>query len=74
MFTAAWVAWMGLFVAIEGLALYRKQPGDTLSEHVSRWFHTAKGIVPDRTTRLRRFALVAFMAWLSAHFPAGGTF
>ncbi|MGW0705099.1 hypothetical protein ACWD4G_03825 [Streptomyces sp. NPDC002643] len=74
MFTVAWVAWIGLFVVIEGAALYLKEPGDTLSEHIWKWFHTAKGVVPDRTTRLRRFVLVAFMAWLSAHFLTGGTF
>ncbi|WP_254708967.1 hypothetical protein [Streptomyces lunaelactis] len=74
MFTAAWVGWIASFCVIEGVALYRKQPDDTLSEHIWRWFHTAKGTVPDRTTRLRRFVLVAFMAWLSAHLLTGGTF
>jgi hypothetical protein len=73
-FTAAWVGWIAAFCAIEGVALYRRQPGDTLSEHVWKWFHTAKDTVPDRTTRLRRFVLVAFLAWLSAHFLTGGTF
>ncbi|MEU7030060.1 hypothetical protein AB0A60_25685 [Streptomyces sp. NPDC046275] len=74
MFTAAWIAWIGAFCVIEGAALYLKEPGDTFSEHIWKWFHTAKGTVPDRTTRLRRFVLVAFMAWLSAHFLTGGVF
>ncbi|MEU3091958.1 hypothetical protein ACWCQ0_43815 [Streptomyces massasporeus] len=74
MFTVAWVAWLGFFVVIEGAALHLKEPGDTLSEHIWKWFHTAKDTVPDRTTRLRRFVLVAFLAWLSAHFLTDGTF
>jgi hypothetical protein len=73
-FTAAWVGWIAAFCVIEGVALYRKQPGDSLSEHVWKWFHTSKDIVPDRTTRLRRSLLVAFLAWLFAHFLTGRTF
>ncbi|WP_128637455.1 hypothetical protein [Streptomyces sp. C] len=74
MFTAAWVAWIASFVVIEGVALARRQPGDTLSEHVWKWFHTAKDTVPDGTTRLRRAVLACGMAWLSIHFLTGGTF
>lgn len=42
----------------------RKGSGDTLSEHVWRVFHTKKGAKTDGTTGLRRFALLAFVAWL----------
>jgi len=72
-FEYAWAAWAGAFVVIEGIALYRRQPGDTLSEQVWKIFHTAKGTVPDKTTRARRFALLAFVSWLAVHFMTGGT-
>lgn len=76
MFTAAWVAWIAAFVVIEGIALYRKKEGDTLSEHVWKWFGTARDgrpqSQPSGWVRLRRFALLAFMVWLSVHFLTGG--
>ncbi|MEV7731580.1 hypothetical protein AB0O75_05585 [Streptomyces sp. NPDC088921] len=74
MFTAARVGWIAAFCVIYGVALYRKQPDNSLSEHVWKGFYTSMDIVPDRTARLRRFVLVAFLAWLSAHFLRGGTF
>jgi hypothetical protein len=70
----AWIAWLAAFVAIEGKALFNKTEGDTLSEHVWRWFGTAKLTKPSGWVRLRRFVLLAFMAWLSVHFLTGGTF
>ncbi|MGW3323894.1 hypothetical protein [Streptomyces virginiae] len=78
-FEIAWASWAGAFVVIEGVALYRKQPGDTLSEQIWRIFgtrrdieYTAKGAQPRGLLRARRFALVAFLAWLAAHFLSGG--
>jgi hypothetical protein len=72
-YTIAWLAWLGAFVVIEGRALTNKASEDTLSEHVWRWFavrdKSRKGLI-----RARRFALLAFMAWLSAHFLTGGRF
>ncbi|QPB09990.1 hypothetical protein CPT_Sitrop_076 [Streptomyces phage Sitrop] len=72
--TWLWVGWLAAFLVIEGVALKRKAPGDTLSEHVWKWFHTDKLTKPTGTTRLRRFVLLAFMAWLSVHFLTGGLF
>ncbi|QAX95456.1 hypothetical protein SEA_BARTHOLOMEWSD_5 [Streptomyces phage BartholomewSD] len=73
--TWAWIAWLGAFVAIEGKALFNKTKGDTLSEHVWKWFATQKvGNDPTGWVRLRRFTLLAFMAWLSVHFLTGGKF
>lgn len=69
-----WVGWLAAFCVIEGVALARKAPGDTLSEHVWAWFHTAKGAKTDGTTRLRRFALLALVTWLAVHFLTGGLF
>jgi hypothetical protein len=76
-FEIAWAAWAGAFVVIEGIALYRKQPGDTLSEQVWRIFGTRRDAAypkgqPSGLLRLRRFALVAFLGWLAAHFLTGG--
>ena len=72
LFQYLWIAWLGLFLAIEGVALANKAPGDTLSEHVRKWFHTAKGQKVDGTTKVRRLVLLSFMAWLSVHFLTGG--
>lgn len=76
--TWAWIAWIAAFCTIEGKALFNKTKGDTLSEHVWRWFATeriAKAAgQPTGWVRLRRFGLLAFMAWLTAHFLTGGLF
>jgi hypothetical protein len=75
-YTIAWLVWLGAFGVIEGRALFNKQPGDTLSEHVWRWFATQQGSTgtPSGWVRMRRFTLLAFLAWLSAHFLTGGRF
>jgi hypothetical protein len=84
-FTWSWLVWIGLFVAIEGLAFAMHGKGFTLSEHVWKWFsipdandrHNNAIRNPQPVTwliRLRRFALLAFLAWLSLHFLTGGRF
>jgi hypothetical protein len=76
--TWAWIGWLAYFTVVEGAALYRSRPGDTLSEHVWMWFGTVRQrpgeLVRPRSgwTQARRFVLVAFLAWLSAHFLTGG--
>ncbi|WJN62782.1 hypothetical protein [Streptomyces phage phiScoe2] len=72
--TWAWLAWIAAFLVIEGKALFNKTEGDTLSEHVWKWFGTSKLEKPSGWVRLRRFTLLAFMAWLSVHFLTGGIF
>lgn len=74
-----WLAWLGYFAVVEGMALANARSGDTLSEHVWAWFGTGRGPGPTGRcasgwTRLRRFALLAFLAWLVAHFLTGGLF
>ena len=69
--TIAWLVWLVAFCVIEGLALYNRTPGDTLSEHVWRWLMPCRGA---RAWRIRRFALLSFMAWLSLHFLTEGRF
>ncbi|WJN62622.1 hypothetical protein [Streptomyces phage phiScoe10] len=71
-FETAWAAWAGAFVVIEGIALYRKDKNDTLSEQVWRIFHTQRGQQKTKTTQARRAVLVMFLCWLVAHFLSGG--
>jgi hypothetical protein len=69
--TWLWLIWLGFFVAIEGQALFDKEPSDTLSEHVWAWFAIK---TKPKWWRARRFVLLAFMTWLSVHFLTGGEF
>lgn len=68
-YTALWIFWVIMFGAIEGPAIANKQPGDTLSEHVWRWF-----AIKDKSPqwRVRRLALLSGMVWLATHFLSGG--
>lgn len=71
----AWLAWLGIFGVLEAVALNSKEKDDTLSEHVWKWF--AIGTPGDRPAmsgwvQLRRFGLVAGLAWLILHFLTGG--
>ncbi len=68
-FTVAWLVWIVMFLAIEGLAIFRKEKGDTLSEHVWNWFAIKD---KPRGYKMRRFALLVFMSWLLVHFLTGG--
>lgn len=58
-FTIAWIAWLVLFLVIEGLAIWSEAPGGTLSAHVRAWF---KGHL------WRQIVGWAFFLWLSTHF------
>lgn len=71
-YTMAWAAWLAAFGVIEGKALLDRRRGDTLSEHVWRWFGTARDIQPSGWVKFRRFVLLSFLAWLTAHFLTGG--
>jgi hypothetical protein len=69
--TWMWLGWLGAFGALEGWAIVTKRWDDTLSAHVWKWFSvTGTG----HLWRARRFALLAFLAWLCAHFLTGGKF
>ena len=67
----AWLLWALAFAVIEAAALIRRAPGDTLSEQVWSLFMPSRG---ERFWRFRRFVLLAFMAWLVAHFVTAGAF
>lgn len=80
-FTIGWLLWIAAFAIEEGIALTNKRQGDTLSEHVWKWFAVPEAGSTDAGKRpatvglrLRRFALLAFMAWLALHFLTGGRF
>jgi hypothetical protein len=82
LYTIGWLAWIGWFLLEEGLALFGHGRGNTLSEHVWRWFgipetgHDQPAVHQPITgwVRARRFALLAFLAWLALHFLTGGRF
>lgn len=74
MWTIGWLVWLLWFVVEEALALRPGHRGATLSEHVWKWFAITGSKAPAPWTRLRRFALLAFLAWLVLHFLTGGVF
>jgi hypothetical protein len=68
-----WSAWIAFFVIWEGKGLISKKKGDTLSELIWSIFATSRLNVPvTGWVRLRRFLLLAGMAWLTVHFATGG--
>jgi hypothetical protein len=79
-YTIGWLAWLAWFAVEESIALARGGTKATLSGHVWAWFGINNGSggaptpSPSGWTRTRRFALAAFLAWLSLHFLTGGTF
>ena len=64
-FTSAWVVWILAFVGIEGAALLRKDKGDTLSEHVWKWFRITD---KPKGWNIRRLSLFGGLIWLTGHF------
>lgn len=70
-YTGVWLAWVTAFFLIEGSALARRQPENTLSDHVWAWFGIPRHVAPSRSVRSRRIALLGFFAWLVGHFFTG---
>ncbi len=69
--TRLWLGWIAAFFVIEGTALARHRPQDTLSDHVWAWFDIPQHPAPAGNVRFRRIALVGFLAWLAGHFLTG---
>lgn len=67
--TVLWLMWIAMFFAIEVPAILDKDRGDTLSEHVWKWFGITN---KSRGYKLRRVILVFFLVWLVIHFLTGG--
>lgn len=73
--TWLWLGWGAYFALVEGMALANSKPGGTLSEHVWAFLGYSGGVKkPTAWTYLRRFLVLAFLAWLSAHLLTGGKF
>lgn len=69
-YTWLWIGWIALFGVIEGAALINKDKGDTLSEHIWKWFSVKEESSPKKT--LRMVSLGGFLTWLVIHFLTGG--
>jgi hypothetical protein len=67
--SALWIAWGLCFAGIEGVALANDARGDTLSEHLRRWFRT--------DTHLGRSLWVTasgiFFGWFVVHIAVAGS-
>lgn len=64
-YTIAWLVWITAFLGIEGAALLDKSKGDTLSEHVWKWFRISD---KPKGWNIRRLALLGGTGWLMLHF------
>jgi len=62
-FTTAWVLWLLLFAAVEGVALASRRPGRTLTAHLRAWLSLGS-----RTRWAGRLVMIALLAWLCFHF------
>jgi hypothetical protein len=69
-FTILWIGWGVLFLVIEGIALKRTAPGDTLSETIWRWAGV-RGYKVNKLIHVRRIILALFMVELTIHFSSG---
>lgn len=69
-FTVVWVALAVVGGATELIALRRRQPGDTLSEHVWRVTRVADPR-PTAPVWILRAAVVLVLLWLAGHFAMG---
>ena len=73
--TTTWTIWLASvavsFAVLEGIALYSKREGDTLSEVLRKWL----GIDPPNRKRLIGIpaflaVLIGFVAWFAPHIVA----
>lgn len=67
-YTIAWLFWFAWFAVVEGFALFHKDPDETLSGHVWKWFKIRD---KPRQWTWRRAVLAGFLVWLLVHFVAG---
>lgn len=73
--TWLWFGWGAYFLVVEGWALVLGRTSGTLSAHVWAFLGYSGGVkYPTGWTRLRRFLVLAFLAWLSVHLLTGGLF
>jgi hypothetical protein len=73
-YTAGWLAWIAWFAIEETVAIFRGGANTTLSAHIWKWFAIDGQTSPTALTRIRRFTLLAALAWLATHLLTGGAF
>lgn len=68
-YTTAWLVWIVMFFAIELPAAFNRKEGDTLSEHLWKWFS-----IKDKSKgwRFRRMGLTFTLVWIFIHLITGG--
>jgi hypothetical protein len=71
LYTVAWLGWLVYFGVVESVAIVRQQRAGTLTVTLKRWASMDR---EGRAWRLRRFLLLALIAWLAAHFLSPGWF
>lgn len=69
-FTIFWISWAFAALTVEIYALARKDRGDTLSEHVWKWFKVSDSR-PTVWTWAWRAPLFVFLVWLTGHLVFG---
>lgn len=69
-FTAAWAFWVLFFLVVEGVAIFRKAPGDTFSEHWWSVFHT-RSKVPAWVRVALAVVQIGAGVWLVGHLTFG---
>lgn len=67
---ALWISWGVMFLTIEGVALFNKSFGDTLSEHFWRWLKVGDRS-PTWLVWTGRAGVLLFCAWLGLHLSFG---
>lgn len=70
-YTVAWIFMFLWFAVIESAALFDKDPGDTLSEHLRKWLGTRKDS-PIWHRIIGWTVFVGFWVWFIPHILLGG--
>ena len=68
-YTIAWVIWILAFGIIEAIAVIDKKKGDTLSEHIWKWFAIDN---KEPFYKFKRLTLVTFLVWFAIHILTRG--
>jgi len=65
-----WLFWGVFFCLVEGVALFNKATGDTLSEHFWSWLKVGAQ-VPTPLVWFGRIGVLMFCMWLGFHLSFG---
>jgi len=61
--TVLWILWIVSFFVIEGFAIANKTEGDTLSEHVRKWFNVKE----NKGRAIFLWVWAGFSVWFLVH-------